>query len=189
MLLLPTALMPVLGWAGPAASGLLTLVLAVRLGSGGHGANWWARSAIGAALLGGVVGIASVIAAFADAGGDRSGFGWLALVCAVAAAAAALFSVTRPYLASIILVTSGIVGESPATCSRSTPHMEPPYFSGGSEPSARRGAQPGPRSIPPRGRRRTEGQNAPVCRLIPASCTPFTLNKPLVLAAWIGRSL
>lgn len=119
VVLFPATLMPVLGWAGPAASALLALVLAVRLGSGGHGATWWARLTIGAALLGSVVGVASVIAAFGGAAADlahadaysaRSVFGWLALACSVAAAGAALVSVTRPYLASIILVTSGIVG-------------------------------------------------------------------------------
>ncbi len=110
LVLFPAALVHVLGWSGPAASGLLALVLAVRFGSGGHGANWWMRSAMGAALLGSVVGVASVIAAFADAGGDRSGFGWLALLGAIAAAVAALLSLTHPRLAAIMLVMSGIVG-------------------------------------------------------------------------------
>ena len=57
VVLFRAALMPVLGWAGPAVSALLALILAVRLGSGGSGATWIAinlysiNTAYGAAVL------------------------------------------------------------------------------------------------------------------------------------------
>lgn len=115
LILFPAALVPILGWTILAASGLLVLVLALLLlrpKSTRQRVDLPLRLAIGLAVLGGIVGAASVITAVAsyDDAGARIGFAWFALGCAVAAAGTVFLAPRHPALAGIILVMGGLAG-------------------------------------------------------------------------------
>ena len=121
IILLPAVLSPLIGWVGMVISGLLAVValLAVGLGRQGRGVGWWAWLPVPMALFGSIVGVSSVIAAFVATAADReyvaayamrAGFGWLALLWAVAAAITGVLAVSRPRLAGVVLLLGGLAG-------------------------------------------------------------------------------
>ncbi len=129
IVLLPVALISFIGSWGIMVSAVLALVLAAGLAvrrlrrrdvdAGLSQPGWWAWLALPPALLGSVVGVSSVIAAFnataadrtyADAYAARAGFGWLALACALAAAIVAVRVASHPRRAAVVLVLAGLVG-------------------------------------------------------------------------------
>ena len=118
IILLPAALAPLVGFAGVGVAGLLAVV-ALLAGRRGRGTGWWEWLPIPVALLGSIVGVSSVIAAFAATAADRenaaayaarAGFGWLALLCAVVAAVAGMLAVSQPRVTGGVLLLGGLVG-------------------------------------------------------------------------------
>lgn len=98
-------------------SGVILLLLVVRVLIAQRGGSWWGQGAVLLGLLGGLVGIVSALAALVAAGdvtmtgaSGRVGLGWAALVLAALAAAGASVARARPRLACAALVAGSALG-------------------------------------------------------------------------------
>ena len=110
LVLLPVALLPVIGWWVLLVSAGLALLLLQQTRS-----TRLARLALLLALLGGVIGIGSAATALLAVAAEpayapRAGFGWLALVLAALAACGGLMAGRWPVASAAITVMAGLAG-------------------------------------------------------------------------------
>ena len=110
LVLLPVALMPLLGAWVLAISALLLLLLLVQIGPA-----WGQRLVLLAGALGGLIGVVNAGTALLTVGGTepysaRAGFGWAALVLAVVAAGGGLLALRRPRAGAALMLLSGLAG-------------------------------------------------------------------------------
>ena len=110
LVLLPVALMPLLGAWVLAVSALLLLLLLVQIGPA-----WSQRLVLLAGALGGLIGVTNAGSALLAVGGvapysDRAGFGWAALVLAIVAAGGGLLALRQPRAGAALMILSGLAG-------------------------------------------------------------------------------
>jgi hypothetical protein len=114
LVLLPGGFAPWLGiWTLGVSALLLVVVVARRATRSGSG--WWTALGGGAALFGGAVAVSSAAQAISQVGSvapydSRVGFGWLALILGVIAAAAGAIPSRSRAAAILIMLLAGLVG-------------------------------------------------------------------------------